>query len=77
MQFTGLLDKNGKEIYEGDLIDVARTFDASPLPVEFNKLGHICVVDERGQHSLLISEVEKCEVVGNIYENPELLEAQL
>lgn len=74
-QFTGLKDKNGKEIYESDILQIPTAFDA-PRAVEFNVLGHICAVNDNGQTSLLIGEIERCEVIGNIYENPDLLDEQ-
>ncbi len=68
MQYTGLKDKNGKEIYEGDMFRISET------PPEINR-----VVFEEGcwcleEHGLyLIDWCERGEVIGNIYENPELI----
>jgi uncharacterized phage protein (TIGR01671 family) len=63
MQFTGLLDKNGKEIFEGDIL--SHRYYSKPVICEF--------VDG----SLIFGDISKydksLEVIGNIYENPELL----
>lgn len=74
-QYTGLKDKNGKEIYEGDIID------------HFAVYGYVIFEDgmftlntsannQFGNHKQPICYVDttQCEVIGNTYENPELLE---
>ena len=66
MQFTGLHDKNGKEIYEGDILN----FDY-PMEVIW-AMGSWAVKAEKGD-SLLYGYTNEGEVIGNIYENPELL----
>ena len=77
MQFTGLTDKNGKEIYEGDVL--------KPTIECGKKLGKIVWLENRsafGIHWYLqlgTGDIEFCvndmkmEIVGNIYKNPELL----
>jgi len=66
MQFTGLKDKNGKEIYEGDIV----IFDY-PMEVIWD-MGSWTVKTQKGS-SLLYGYITDGEVIGNIYENPELL----
>lgn len=74
MQFTGLLDKNGKEIYEGDLV---RAHYPSLDTLETHQICQVVyaepefvMINGEGDDLSLGGEVE---IVGNIYENPELL----
>ena len=97
MQFTGLLDKNGKEIYEGDIVRIFHRKWYLNAPTEWKvfklksgkeQLGAVyfdendyryrakClenfspVFDNCGEHG-----TRHFEVIGNIYENPELLKS--
>lgn len=74
MQFTGLKDKNGKEIYEGDICkchDHPTGIEDATGEVIFDQgrywigTGSICSLDDYG--------TAWTEVLGNIYENPELI----
>ena len=87
MQYTGLKDKNGKEIYEGDIL---------LAPVYFGSLKCVCIYQQenivssiqgfglysydsyfRTYRTLVESdEWDDFEVIGNIYDNPELLKEE-
>ena len=67
MQFTGLLDKNGKEVYEDDVVQKGKTC----WKIEW-RMGMWGVYTKHYGWSPL-SEWKHHEVIGNIYENPELL----
>ena len=72
-QYTGLTDKNGRKVFEGDIVEV--NYDAA----SFCKRGEVFFTGS----SFMIKEVSNvftlyglilwCEVIGNIHDNPELL----
>lgn len=73
MQYTGLKDKNGKEIYEGDIVYIPQWHRKYQVIFE----GGMFKVQGWSSLSLATAKGEiSCEVIGNIYENPELLEEE-
>ena len=76
-QYTGLKDKNGVEIYEGDICTEAMWWEL-PRAIGFNCLGTVCSIDDEGsEYSFFIGTAANIEIIANIHENPELLEAKV
>lgn len=72
MQYTGLRDKDGKEIYEGDIV---RSNYGNLVKVVFTKGSFkIASLVSPNRNLCLLEYPQFVKVIGNIYENPELLE---
>lgn len=86
LQYTGLKDKNGKEIYDGDVVKVDRCRVVDGELVETGiETGNVFWADYFFQYRVsfdhiryddfeaLMDNEDRYEVIGNIYENPELV----
>ena len=74
-QSTGLFDKNGKEIFEGDIVyaysEGARLIGA----IEYFDNAY-CIKTKNGVYNSLWTNAEYYEIVGNVFENKELVEVE-
>lgn len=74
MQYTGLKDKHGKKIYDGDIIEISYKNSSIKQNAKVVYEKGCFFADLGDRIAYYIYEVDdKCEVIGNIYENKELL----
>ena len=94
-QYTGLTDKNGKKVFEGDIVKNDWCFLRGYSVIKFGQykpldmsndyqqghlgfyLEHIHKVDKNTARKDIMYFANKCEVIGNIHDNPELLESEV
>ncbi|EGI5108791.1 hypothetical protein FQY77_05840 [Listeria monocytogenes] len=75
-QYTGLKDKNGKKIFEGDIVN-CKFFDrmVGDIAGVINFIDCVWAVsDFKNKRLYQLIDVDNIEIIGNIHENPELLE---
>jgi uncharacterized phage protein (TIGR01671 family) len=83
MQYTGLEDENEVEIFEGDIVKETKVYDYSD-DVDVNiyqiiwneNVTGFTAEGKNGSNTIHQNNMGVCEVIGNIYENPELLERE-
>lgn len=68
-QFTGLYDKNGKKIFEGDIVKI----NENQIDEVMYGYGCFLLAREDQDYEFTRLDFNKIEVIGNIYDNPELL----
>ena len=78
MQFTGLKDKNGKEIYEGDIVEIGSREGAFEVRISSRSgtgfwRGNWELGDDNDISDPVYIDWDRIEIIGNIYENAELL----
>ena len=82
-QYTGLTDRNGKRIFEGDICKFKRFNDVHVGEIVFNVTtasfvmryqSIVGVYGEKATHKMLLSVCDDIEIIGNIHDNPELME---
>ena len=68
MQYTGLKDKECAEVYEGDIVKIGGCID-----VIIFENGKFTTKQSSDKYQSLYNYIDRCEVIGNIYENEDLL----
>jgi uncharacterized phage protein (TIGR01671 family) len=73
LQYTGLKDKNGREIYDGDIAKYCEFDEPVFVKISENRGEWIINMDKNTTWRHLWASHLNMEIIGNIYENPELI----
>ncbi len=72
-EYTGLVDKNGVKIFEGDVVNYNNGLVSEIFKVVYNEK-YARFTFTKPNTVFAVFDTEKCEVVGNVHDNPELME---
>ena len=78
-QFTGIYDKNGRKIFEGDIVNFYNgDGEFSPYEVRWQDSAFLVLMNGKPNLFDVLDDFfsRRCEIIGNIYDNPELLEVK-
>lgn len=79
-QFTGLLDKNGNRIFEGDVLSIYDQYNdvwtqkGAKVVFSYNYVGGWVLESSQQKHLNIGTRTKYVQIIGNIHDNPELLE---
>lgn len=76
MQSTGMTDKNGKEIFEGDILDSGDDFLAGVVELRQNLGMFVSKLIKYNNFERLCNVLDSTQIIGNVWENPKLLEVK-